>query len=144
MAQSKKSDPEPTVDERAAARRRAKELKAQKDNAEALKAVRDKIARLDDPDKKNAERIHAIVTDVAPSLRPKLLYGSPAYANADGKPVLFFQERARFKGRYANLTFFGAAQLDNGTMWPTSWAITEVSPADEKLIAKLVRQATRD
>jgi hypothetical protein len=67
---------------------------------------------------------------------PKLLYGSPAYANGDGKVVLFYQERARFKGRYANLTFFGAAQLDDGTMWPTSFAITEFSSADEKVIAK--------
>ncbi len=92
----------------------------------------------------NAERIHAIVTTVAPSLAPKLLYGSPAYANADGKPVLFYQERARFKGRYGNLAFFGPAQLDDGTMWPTSYAITELSSADEKIITELVRKATSD
>ena len=103
-----------------------------------------KIAKLDEPDKTNAKRIHDLVTKVAPSLTPKLLYGSPAYANADGKPVLFYQERARFKGRYANLTFFGAAQLDDGTMWPTSWAITDLSSADEKVIEKLVHQAIGD
>jgi lipopolysaccharide/colanic/teichoic acid biosynthesis glycosyltransferase len=139
MAQTKK--PTPTPDERAAARQQSKEERAQKAAAESLKEVLNKIAKLDEPDKTNAKRIHDLVTKVAPSLTPKLLYGSPAYANSDGKPVLFYQERARFKGRYANLTFFGAAQLDEGTMWPTSWAITDLSPADEKLIARLVRQA---
>jgi uncharacterized protein YdhG (YjbR/CyaY superfamily) len=147
MAQSKKSAPKSTAQERAVERQRAKELKAKEAAAAALKSVLDKIASLDEPDKTNAERVHAIVTKVAPSLMPKLLYGSPAYANADGKAVLFYQERARFKGRYANLTFFGAAQLDDGTMWPTSWAITKLSSADEKAIAELVRKAvgeTRD
>jgi hypothetical protein len=139
MAQSKK--PTTTPEERAVVRQKAKEQKAQQVAAESLDAVLSKIAKLDEPDKTNAKRIHELVTKVAPSLTPKLLYGSPAYANAEGKPVLFYQERARFKGRYANLTFFGAAQLDNGTMWPTSWAITDLSSADEKLIAKLVRQA---
>lgn len=147
MAQSKKSGPGSTAEERAAERKRAKELKAQEAAAAGLKSVLDKIASLDEPDKTNAQRIHAIVTKVAPSLVPKLLYGSPAYANADGKAVLFYQERARFKGRYANLTFFGAAQLDDGTMWPTSWAVTDLSSSDEKVIAKLIRKAvggTRD
>jgi Domain of unknown function (DU1801) len=139
MAQTKKSTSSP--EERAAARQYAKEQKAQEAAAESLKTVLNKIAKLDEPDKTNAYRIHELVTKVAPSLTPKLLYGSPAYANADGKPVLFYQERARFRGRYANLTFFGAAQLDDGTMWPTSWAITDLSVADEKVIAKLVRQA---
>ena len=97
MAPSKKSGSESTAEERAAARKRAKELKAQEAAAAALKSVLDKIASLDEPDKTNAERIHAIVTKVAPSLVPKLLYGSPAYANADGKAVLFYQERVRFK-----------------------------------------------
>ena len=141
MAQTKKSSPKPTAEERAASRQRAKDLKAQEVTAAALKSVLDKIASLDEPDKTNAERIHAIVTHVAPSLAPKLLYGSPAYANADGKTVLFYQERARFKGRYGNLAFFGPAQLDDGTMWPTSYAITELSPADEKVITGLVRKA---
>ena len=125
-------------------KQRAKELKEQQSAAEALQSVLDKIASLDEPDKTNAERIHAIVTRVAPSLAPKLLYGSPAYANADGKPVLFYQERARFKARYGNLTFFGPAQLDDGTMWPTSYAITELSSADEKVIAELVSKAMGD
>jgi Domain of unknown function (DU1801) len=141
MTQSKKSGPASTPEERAAARKLAKEQKAKGVAEESLKTVIDKIAKMDEPDKTNAKRIHEIVITVAPSLTPKLLYGSPAYANAEGKPVLFYQERARFKGRYANLTFFGAAQLDDGTMWPTSWAITKLSSADEETIAKLVRQA---
>lgn len=141
MAQSKKPAPESTAQERAAIRQRAKEIKAQEAAAEALKTVLDKIASLEEPDKTNAERIHAIVTTRAPSLTPKLLYGSPAYANADGKAVLFYQERAKFKGRYGNLAFFGPAQLDDGTMWPTSFAITEISPSDEKVITELVRKA---
>jgi uncharacterized protein YdhG (YjbR/CyaY superfamily) len=123
-------------------KQRAKEVKEQQSAAEALQSVLEKIASLDEPDKTNAQRIHAIVTEVAPSLAPKLLYGSPAYANADGKPVLFYQERAKFKARYGNLAFFGPAQLDEGTMWPTSYAITELSPADEQVIAELVRKAT--
>jgi hypothetical protein len=139
VTQAKKSTPTTTPEERAAARGRAKEQKAQVAAAESLKAVLDRIAKLEEPDKTNAERIQ----EVAPSLTPKLLYGSPAYANADGKPVLFYQERARFKGRYANITFFGAAQLDDGTMWPTSWAITDLSTADERLIAKLIRRDRR-
>ena len=144
MVQIEKSGPESTAEERAAARQRAKELKAQEAAAAALKSVLDKIAKLDEPDKTNAERIHVIVTRVAPSLVPKLLYGSPAYANADGKPVLFYQERARFKARYGNLAFFGSARLDAGTMWPTSYAITELSPADEKVVAALVLKAIGD
>lgn len=124
-------------------KQRAKELKEQQSAAEALKAVLDKIAELDEPDRTNAERIHAIVTEVAPSLSPKLFYGSPGYADPQGKVVLFYQERAKFKARYGNLAFFGAAQLDEGTMWPTSFAITEISPSDERVIAELVRKATR-
>ncbi|MEZ2388004.1 hypothetical protein AB6813_00410 [bacterium RCC_150] len=142
MAESTTSGSKFTPEERAAMRQRAKELKEQQNAAEALQAVLDKIASLDEPDKTNAERIHAIVTEVAPSLAPKLLYGSPAYANAEGKPVLFYQERAKFKARYGNLAFFGPAQLDEGTMWPTSYAITELSSADEKVVAELVKKAT--
>src|SRR3954452_12605678 len=133
-----------TAEDRAAARQRDRERKAHEADAAALKSVLDKIASLDEPDRTNAQRIHAIVTAVAPSLTPKLLYGSPAYANAEGKPVLFYQERARFKARYGNLAFFGPARLDDGTMWPTSYAITELSSADEKVVADLVRKAIGD
>ena len=130
-----------TVEERAAMRQRAKELKAHESAAEALQAVVDKIASFDEPDKTNAERIHAIVLEVAPSLQPRLFYGSPAYANAEGKVLFFYQERAKFKARYGNLAFFDAAQLDDGTMWTTGFAITTLSSADEKRVAELVKKA---
>ena len=130
-----------TAAERAAMRQRAKELKATENAAEALQSVLDKIDSLDEPDRTNARRVHAIVTEVAPQLRPKLFYGSPGYANADGKVVLFYQERAKFKVRYGNLAFFDVAQLDDGTMWPTGFAVTELSPADETVVAALVRKA---
>ena len=122
-------------------RQRAKELKANEDAAEALQSVLDKIASLDEPDKTNAERIHAIVTENAPSLRPRLYYGSPGYADAAGKIIFFYQERAKFKVRYGNLAFFEAAQLDDGTMWPSAFAVTELSAADEKVVAALVKKA---
>ena len=130
-----------TAEERAAMRQRAKELKAHESAAEAMQAVVDKIASLEEPDKTNAERIHAIVLEVAPSLRPRLFYGSPAYANAEGKVLFFYQERAKFKARYGNLAFFDAARLDDGTMWTTAFAITTLSSADEKRIAELVKKA---
>lgn len=130
-----------TAEERAAMRQRAKELKASESAAEALQAVLDKIESFDEPDRTNAERIHAIATEVAPSLRPRLYYGSPGYADAAGKIIFFYQERAKFKVRYGNLAFFEAAQLDDGTMWPSAFAVTELSSADEQAIAVLVRKA---
>lgn len=130
-----------TAEERAAMKQRAKELKAQESREEALQAVLDKIASFEEPDKTNAERIHKIITEAAPSLAPKLFYGSPGYATAEGKIVCFYQERAKFKVRYGNFAFFEAAKLDDGTMWPTAWAITELSPADEKRIADLAKRA---
>jgi uncharacterized protein YdhG (YjbR/CyaY superfamily) len=141
MADTKKSTSGFTAEERAAMRQRAKELKAQESAAEALQSVLDKIASLDEPDKTNAERIHAIVQEVAPSLSPRLYYGSPGYADAAGRIVFFYQERAKFKVRYGNLAFFEAAQLDDGTLWPTAFALTEISAADEKVIAALIRKA---
>jgi uncharacterized protein YdhG (YjbR/CyaY superfamily) len=139
MAETKKTGF--SADERAAMRQRAKELKAQETAAEALQSVLDKIASFDEPDKTNATRIHKIITEAAPSLSPKLYYGSPGYADADGKIVCFYQERAKFKVRYGNFAFFEAAKLDDGTMWPTAWAITELSPTDEKRIADLAKRA---
>jgi uncharacterized protein YdhG (YjbR/CyaY superfamily) len=117
--------------ERAAMKQRAKELKAQESAADALKSVLDKIASFDEPDKTNATRIHEIVTKVAPSLMPRLFYGSPGYADADGKIICFYQERAKFKVRYGNFAFFDAAKLDDGT----------ISAADEKKIAEIVKKA---
>jgi uncharacterized protein YdhG (YjbR/CyaY superfamily) len=127
--------------ERAAMRQRAKELRAEQTAADALREVQEKIASLEEPDRTNAERIHAIVTAVAPSLVPRLYYGSPAYANPSGKIVLFYQERAKFSVRYGNLAFFEAARLDDGTMWPTGFAVTTIAPEDEQVIAGLVAKA---
>jgi uncharacterized protein YdhG (YjbR/CyaY superfamily) len=141
MTGAEKTTSDFTAAERAAMRQRAKELKANESAAEALRSVVEKIDSLDEPDRTNARRIHEIVTEVAPSLKAKLYYGSPAYADADGKVVLFYQERAKFKVRYGNLAFFEAARLDDGTMWPTGFAVTELSRADEAVVAALVRKA---
>jgi uncharacterized protein YdhG (YjbR/CyaY superfamily) len=122
-------------------RQRAKELKAQESTAEALRTVLDTIESFEEPDRTNARRIHEIVAAEAPGLRPRLFYGSPAYANADGKVVVFFQERTKFKVRYGTLSFFDAARLDDGSMWPTAFAVTELSDTDAEVVAALVRKA---
>jgi uncharacterized protein YdhG (YjbR/CyaY superfamily) len=100
-----------------------------------------KIAEMPKADRDLAKRIHAIVTANAPGLKPKTWYSMPAYANDDGKVVCFFQSAAKFKARYATFGFNDAAMLDNGTMWPTSFALKGLSEADEKKIAVLVRKA---
>lgn len=99
-----------------------------------------KIAQLDEPDHSMAERLHAIITASAPELAPRTWYGSPAYTK-DGHVICFFQERAKFKVRYMTLGFSDKAHLDDGTMWPTSYALTEITPADEAKIVALVRKA---
>jgi uncharacterized protein YdhG (YjbR/CyaY superfamily) len=100
-----------------------------------------KIAEMPEPDRAMAERIHAIVKASAPALAPKTWYGMPAYANQDGKVVCFFQSAAKFKSRYATFGFNDAANLDEGTMWPTSYALTELTAADEARIGALVKKA---
>jgi uncharacterized protein YdhG (YjbR/CyaY superfamily) len=105
--------------------------------------VLDKIAEMPEPDRVMAERIHAIVKESAPSLAPKTWYGMPAYANEDGKVICFFTPAAKFKSRYASFGFNDDANLDEGTMWPTSWALTKLTAADEKKIAALVKKAVR-
>jgi uncharacterized protein YdhG (YjbR/CyaY superfamily) len=100
-----------------------------------------KIAEMPKADRVLAERIHAIVKASAPVLSPKTWYGMPAYANQDGKVVCFFTAAAKFKSRYATFGFEEAAHLDEGTMWPTSWALTKLTAADEKKIAELVKKA---
>jgi uncharacterized protein YdhG (YjbR/CyaY superfamily) len=92
-------------------------------------------------DRAMAERLHAIVKDSAPGLSPKTWYGMPAYADKDGKVVCFFQSAAKFKSRYATFGFSDQANLDKGAMWPTSYALTELTAADEKKIAALVKKA---
>ncbi|MEV4258888.1 DUF1801 domain-containing protein [Spirillospora sp. NPDC049652] len=136
-----------SAEERAAMKERAKELKASGRRAskaeKAAQAEADvvaKIAEFPEPDRSMAERIHAIVKDAAPNLEPKLWYGMPSYA-LDGKVVCFFQNADKFKARYATLGFNDSARLDEGTMWPTAYALTELTPEVEARIAELVKRA---
>lgn len=140
-----------SAEERAAMKDRAQELKAEsrrtsgrksaKDKeAEAEAAVLDKIAEMPEPDRVLAERIHAIVQASAPELTPKLWYGMPAYAK-DGELICFFTSADKFKSRYATFGFETAANLDDGTMWPTSFALTGLDAATEKRISELVKKA---
>jgi len=107
---------------------------------DAERAVLEKIAELAEPDRSTAERLHAIIQASAPGLTPRLWYGMPAYAK-DGKVVCFFQSGQKFKTRYATLGFSDNANLDDGAMWPTSFALTELTAANESRIAELVKQA---
>jgi uncharacterized protein YdhG (YjbR/CyaY superfamily) len=133
-----------TDEERGAMKERAKELKAEaradKDRAEGERAVLAKIAEMPEPDRVLAERLHAIVKASAPALSPKTWYGMPAYAK-DGKIVCFFQSAQKFKSRYATFGFNDTAKLDEGTMWPTAFALTELTAADDKRIGALVKTA---
>ena len=124
-------------------RERAKEAKAEAKGAEAESDLLAKIAEMPKPDRVLAERIHEIVKSTAPSLSPKTWYGMPAYADANGKIVVFFKSAAKFKSRYATLGFEEAAQLDDGAMWPTSFALTSLTASDEKKITALVKKAAR-
>ena len=134
-----------SAEERAAMKERARELKAEerwkKDRAAGEKAVLDKIATMPGPDRTMAKRLHAVIKAAAPDLSPKTWYGMPAYVNQDGKVVCFFQSAAKFNARYATFGFQEAANLDQGAMWPTSFALTKLTTADEKRIAALVRKA---
>jgi uncharacterized protein YdhG (YjbR/CyaY superfamily) len=131
-----------TAEERAAMRERAKELKASKSRADAEKDVLAKIAEMPKSDRAMAKRLHAIVKDSAPDLAPRTWYGMPAYAK-DGKVVCFFQSADKFKSRYATFGFSDTANLDQGAMWPTSFALKELTDAEEKKIAALLKKAVR-
>jgi uncharacterized protein YdhG (YjbR/CyaY superfamily) len=132
--------------ERAAMKERAAELRAEgkkgAKKAEGLEAVLEAIAKMAPADRALAERVHATVTGAAPGLSPKTWYGMPAYADADGKVVVFFQDAGKFKYRYSTLGFQDAATLDDGDMWPSSYALAGWSPDVEKRVAELVRAAT--
>ena len=132
-----------TAEERAAMKERARELKAAKSKEEAERDVLAKIAEMPKRDRALAKRIHEIVKATAPSLSPRTWYGMPAYANDDGKIVCFFKSADKFKSRYATLGFEEAANLDAGAMWPTSYALKELTTADEKKISALVKKAAR-
>jgi uncharacterized protein YdhG (YjbR/CyaY superfamily) len=133
-----------TVDERAAMRERARELKAAErrgaDEAADASAVLEKIAAMTDTDRAMAQRIHDIVQTNAPALSPKLWYGMPAYAR-DGDVVCFFQAAQKFKARYGLLGFSDKARLDDGQMWPTAFALKDLGTPDEAKIAALVKKA---
>lgn len=134
-----------TDEEQAAMKERAKEMKAEaranKSKEEGENDLLAKVAEMPDPDRSMAERIHAIVKANAPTLSPKTWYGMPAYANKEGKVVCFFQNAQKFGARYATLGFNDSAKLDDGVMWPTSYALKELTPNEEARIAELVKRA---
>ena len=127
-----------TAEEKAAMRARAKELKAA---AQGEEAVLSALAAMSPDDRALGERIHAIVKETAPDLTPKTWYGMPAYANKDGKVVLYFRNAEKFKERYAMLGFNDSANLDDGSMWPVAFALKKLTKADETRIAKLLKRA---
>jgi len=133
-----------TDEERAAMKERAQELKAEarasKNKEDGERAVLAKIAEMPEPDRAMAERIHAIIKASAPALSPRTWYGMPAYAR-DGKVVCFFQSAEKFKARYATLGFSDEANLDDGAMWPTSFALKELTATEEAMISGLVKKA---
>jgi uncharacterized protein YdhG (YjbR/CyaY superfamily) len=134
-----------SAEERAAMKERAKELKAEerasKNREAGERDVLEKIAEMPEPDRAMAARIHAITKGAAPELAPKTWYGMPAYANKDGKVVCFFTPASKFKERYATFGFNADAHLDDGAMWPTSFALTKLTADVEKRIAALVKKA---
>ena len=134
-----------TAEERAAMKERADELRAEgkkgAKKADGLQAVLDRIAEMAPEDRALAERVHMTVTSTAPELLPKTWYGMPAYTDADGKVVVFFQDSGKFNYRYSTLGFQDAANLDDGDMWPVSYALMQWSSVVEKRIAELVKAA---
>lgn len=134
-----------SADERAAMKERIRELKAEekanRTRADGEHDVLAKLAEMPQPDRAMGERIHAIIKASAPALSPKTWYGMPAYANKDGKIVCFFQGASKFNARYATLGFDDTANLDDGAMWPTSFALKELTPAEEARISALVKRA---
>ncbi len=134
-----------SAEERAAMKKRAAELRAEgkkgAKQADGLQAALEAIAGMAPGDRALAERVHVTVTATAPELSPKTWYGMPAYANADGKIVLFFQDSGKFKYRYSTLGFQDAANLDEGDLWPVSYALKDWSAAVEERVVELVRSA---
>jgi len=135
-----------SAEERAAMKAHAAELRAQgkqgAKKADGLQAVLDAIAKMAPADRDLAERVHVTITATAPDLVPKTWYGMPAYADADGKVVVFFQDAGKFKYRYATLGFQDAANLDDGDIWPVAYALHAWSPAVEQRVVDLVQRAT--
>ncbi len=135
-----------SAEERAAMKERAAELRAEgkkgAKKADGLQAILDRIAQMAPEDRALAERVHVTVTATAPELSPKTWYGMPAYANTDGKIVVFFQDAGKFSYRYSTLGFQDAANLDDGDLWPVSYALKQWSTVVEKKVVELVKAAT--
>ncbi len=138
---TKKKSGELTAEERAAMKETLRERKAERNREEGESDLLAKVAEMPEPDRSMATRIHEIVKATAPDLMPKTWYGMPAYANQDGKIVCFFQTGQKFGSRYATLGFQDAANLDDGNMWPTTFALTALTAADEARITALVKKA---
>ncbi len=130
-----------TAEERAAMKERAQELKAEAQRADGESDLLAKITEMPETDRAMAERLHEIIKASAPELSPKTWYGMPAYANKDGKVVCFFQSAQKFSTRYATFSFSDKANLDEGAMWPTSFALKELTAAEEAKIGELVKRA---
>ena len=130
-----------TAEERAAMKEHAAELKAAARGADGEKAVLAAIAKMPEPDRAMGKRLHELIRTSSPSLSPKTWYGMPAYTNKDGKVVCFFRGASKFKERYAMFGFNDVANLDDGTMWPIAFALSKLTPADEKKIGALVKKA---
>ena len=130
-----------TAQEKAAMKERARELKAEAEKADGESAALAAISAMTEPDRSMAKRIHAIIKDSAPTLSAKTWYGMPAYTNKDGKVVCDFKPAEKFKSRYATLEFQDAAKLDEGEMWPVAFALQQLTDANEKRIAALVKKA---
>jgi uncharacterized protein YdhG (YjbR/CyaY superfamily) len=130
-----------TAEEKAAMKERARELKAEATKADGEATLLAAVAQMPEPDRGLATRLHALVKAAAPGLAPKTWYGMPAYANADGKVVCFFQAASKFNARYASFGFNDSANLDDGALWPTSFALRELTAAGEARLAALVKQA---
>jgi uncharacterized protein YdhG (YjbR/CyaY superfamily) len=134
-----------TAEERAAMKERAAELRGEgkkgAKKADGLQAVLDRIGQMAPDDRLLAERVHLAVTSTAPDLSPRTWYGMPAYADADGKVVVFFQDAGKFSARYSTLGFQDTAHLDDGDLWPVSYALVRWSPAVERSVVELVRRA---
>jgi len=128
-------------EEKAAMKERAKELKAEAAKADGESALLAKISEMPEPDRAMAKRLHAIIKASAPALSPKTWYGMPAYANKDGKIVCYFTAASKFNSRYATFGFNDDANLDEGAMWPTSFALTKLTAAEEAKIGALVKKA---
>jgi len=129
-----------SAEEKAAIKERARELKAQAKQADLTQALLDTIAEMPKAEREMAEKIHAIITEHAPGLTPKNWYGMPGWAR-DGAIVVFFQSAEKFTSRYSTLGFNDPAQLDDGNMWPTAYALTSITATEEATIVKLVKKA---